>query len=213
MANSDVASVELEVEVARLQLERKKITAPFDAVILNVFAKPGTYVTTTHQLFRIAGKGDYQAELLVDVTDTGVIRPGQEVAISSDAYPDRSWRAEILRIAGTVDESKQGNTVAVRARLPKETPFRLGQRIDARLVMASKKEVPLLPFNAIRVEGANKRVAVVSNGFVRWRDIQTGIEGLTEIEITHGVAVGDTVVKNPQSDLHDGDQVVIAGDQ
>lgn len=207
MAKSSLASAKAAMESARLQKDYTVIAAPFDATIIDVSAKPGISVTTATELLKLAGTGKREVELAVDAGDIADIHPQQVVELTTDAMPDEQWQAVVLRIAPAVDSSKQGNTVDVRTSLPEDAPLKLGQQVDARVITAKKSSVPVLPFGTIKQRDDTQQVAVVSDGVVQWRKIETGIEGLSKVEVVNGVAAGDTVVTDPPDDLQDGEKV------
>lgn len=207
MARASLASARATLQSARLQKGYTDIDAPFDSIILDVSAKPGMSVTTSTELLKLAGVGKREVELAVDAGDVADIHPQQVVELTTDAMPDEKWKSVVLRIAPSVDSSKQGNTVAVRTSLPEDALLKLGQQVDARVILAEKSDVPVLPFSAIKQRDESEQVAVVSEGVVQWREIETGIEGLNKVEVVSGIKAGESVIIDPRDDLQDGEKV------
>jgi RND family efflux transporter MFP subunit len=207
MARAQFTSARAALKSAQLQKDYTVITSPFDATILDVSVKTGMSVTTSTELLKLADAGQREVELAVDTGDIADIHPQQVVELTTDALPDQKWQAIVLRIAPAVDSSKQGNTVAVRTSLPEDAPLKLGQQVDARVITAEKSAVPVLPFSAIKQIDGNEQAAVVSDGVVHWRKIETGIEDLSKVEIVSGIKAGDTVVTDPPDSLQDGERV------
>ncbi len=118
---------------ARLDLDHTVIRAPFDGVVGNGAAEPGEFVQPGQRLVAVIPLDDIYVDANFKETQLGELRPGQSVAITVDAYPDRSIDGVVESVApasGSVfsllpPENATGNftkvvqRVPVRIRLPK----------------------------------------------------------------------------------------------
>ncbi|MCV9941137.1 efflux RND transporter periplasmic adaptor subunit [Boseaceae bacterium BT-24-1] len=125
-AQATSASAVAEVSRARAQLstdqtDRAKaaVRAPIDGVVLTRQAEPGQTVAASFQtpvLFTIAGNlTTMKLEISIDEADVGRVKPGQLATFTVDAFPERIFPAEIVRInlGPKTASSAQGLAAAV----------------------------------------------------------------------------------------------------
>jgi membrane fusion protein (multidrug efflux system) len=129
-----------ELEKARLDLSRVKITAPADGVAANVTMNPGEYTVAGLPLFNTVNDLAPWIEANFKETDLTHILPGQDAEIKVDAYPGVKWHAKVVSITPATGsefsilpaENSSGNWVKVV------------QRIMVRLELTDNKDKPLL---------------------------------------------------------------------
>lgn len=101
-ARAQIQQSNAELTNARLDLSRTVIVAPASGVIINRLVEPGTTVAASFQtpsLFEIAADTTrMQVEASVDEADIGVIRDGQTVFFTVDAYPGERFPANVTQI-------------------------------------------------------------------------------------------------------------------
>ncbi len=99
---AEVLSAEADLQLAEVNLAKAKIVSPIDGVILTRSVNPGATVAASLSapvLFTIAGdlrKMELQVD--VDEADVGQIAVGQKATFTVDAYPDKTFPAEIEQI-------------------------------------------------------------------------------------------------------------------
>ncbi|MGO7833503.1 efflux RND transporter periplasmic adaptor subunit [Rhizobium johnstonii] len=99
---AEVLASEADLQLAEVNLAKAKIISPIDGVILTRSVNPGATVAASLSapiLFTIAGdlkKMELQVD--VDEADVGQIAVGQKAKFTVDAYPDRTFPAEIEQI-------------------------------------------------------------------------------------------------------------------
>lgn len=92
---------------------RFSITAPFDGIVVEKHATLGEVVGPADQLFTVADILRLWIELAVFERDLPRVRMGQEVSVTTSAYPDRVFRGRIVYVGDILDPE----TRAVRARI------------------------------------------------------------------------------------------------
>jgi len=148
-------------------------------------------------LFTLVAEAGREIEVNVDAGDSATVIPGQSVSISTDAWPDKNWQEEILRIAPAITEDQQSalNTFAVRISLGAKAPqLLLGQQVDARIHADTRNDVMRLPFGALIEQDEESQVAVIRDGKVDLLPVKTGLEDFTHVEIITGLKGDETVI-------------------
>ncbi len=114
---------------AQLNLDHTVIRAPFAGVVGNGAAEPGEYVQPGQRLIALVPLDDVYVDANFKETQLAELKPGQSVAITVDAYPDRA-------IAGTV-ESVAPASGSVFSLLPPENATgnftKIVQRVPVRI--------------------------------------------------------------------------------
>ncbi|MBX5201196.1 efflux RND transporter periplasmic adaptor subunit [Rhizobium sp. NZLR1] len=152
---AEVLASEADLQLAEVNLAKAKIISPIDGVILTRAVNPGATVAASLSapiLFTIAGdlkKMELQVD--VDEADVGQIAVGQKAKFSVDAYPDRSFPAEIeqIRFASEV----VNNVVTYKAVLSVDNAdllLRPGMTATADITVEAVKDTLMVPNTALR---------------------------------------------------------------
>ena len=87
----------------RVNLDRTVIRSPVDGVVLTRKIEPGQTVAasmTAPELFTIAEDlSKMKIQLLVDESDIGQVKEGQNVSFTADAFPNRQFKGMVQRCA------------------------------------------------------------------------------------------------------------------
>lgn len=209
ISRANVARAELRV--ARIHREKIDVRAPFDGVITEKTTEKGQWLEAGTKLFTLVGKQGREIEVKVDAGDSGTVKLGQTVNLTCDAFPGKVWQETIHWIAPSIiqDEANEAvNTFAVRISLGEQAPaLLLGQQVDAHIVVASRRDVLLLPFSALHGKPGDYRVAVLNDEKVLFKEVETGIESDTHVEITSGLDEGMQVLLAQGKPLVAGEEV------
>jgi len=212
------------VAVAQVQLDNTVIRAPFSGVVIAKSAQPGEMISpiSAGGGFTRTGIGTVvdmdSLEIQVDVNESFINRvtAEQPVEATLNAYPDWKIPGAVIAIIPTADRSKATVKVriAIKSKDPRIVPD-MGVRV-AFLTTApaagrpAAAPVVLVPADAVRGEGADAAVFVLSGQRVSRRAVAPGQIIGAEREITSGLRAGDRVVLAPPPSLKDGDTVRIA---
>ncbi|HEY4554932.1 MAG TPA: efflux RND transporter periplasmic adaptor subunit, partial [Lysobacter sp.] len=101
-ARAQINQQQAATATSRLNLGRSVIRSPVDGVVLTRTVEPGQTVAASLQapvLFQVAEDlAQMQIVLAIDEADIGQVRPGQAVAFSVDAFPDRQFRGRVEQV-------------------------------------------------------------------------------------------------------------------
>jgi multidrug efflux pump subunit AcrA (membrane-fusion protein) len=85
--------------------------------------------------------------------------------------------------------------------------FRYGQQVDADIRTAWNPNTLKIPFEALISRDGQTMVAVLENGHVHMKTVETGIEDFAMAEIKQGLNAGEMVILSKGLVLQDGDRV------
>jgi multidrug efflux pump subunit AcrA (membrane-fusion protein) len=149
-------------------------------------------------MFRIAVNGELELEAEVPAVHMMKLNPGATVRISRDNGPDIVGRVRL--VSPQIDRNTQLGHV--RISLTNNPSLRIGMFAQAS-IDAKRSCGVAIPRTAID----HLTVQVVKGNTVETRKVRVGLVSDTSTEILEGLDVGEIVVADAGSSLHDGDQI------
>lgn len=204
---AEVSSADASLERIETSLREATIRSPIDGVVLvrdkDVGDGISSILTAGGNATAVMTLGDASSmyvEAMVDEVDVGRIFEGQKVVITVDAYRDRTFLGEVLRIApgGTVDNN---GLVTFEVKISVTDPERL-LRVDmtanTKLVLEEKAGIPVLPHKTLTSRGNNvwvvTRVTSLDPPVTEEVEVEIGLSDGLLTEVVAGLAVGDRVL-------------------
>ncbi|MGQ9471568.1 MAG: efflux RND transporter periplasmic adaptor subunit [Candidatus Aminicenantales bacterium] len=192
-AAKGLTQAEIEVEMARLQLEKTRVKAPFAGVITDIKVSPQETVEVGRELFTLVDMKSVKVVARVLESEIGRVRPGQEVEVKFVAYPDQKFRAEVSAISPLINP--EDKTCLVHIALPNaKEEIKPGMHAEVEIAATVLRDRLLVPQKAVLVRGGRKLVFVAEEGLAKWRYIETGAENESFVEVIEGVKEGEQVI-------------------
>jgi membrane fusion protein (multidrug efflux system) len=207
---SNLAVSTAAVELARVQLEKAHITAPFAGIVGLRHVSIGEYITAGQALVNLEAIDPVKADFRVPEKFLPAIRVGQTIRIKVDAFPDESFEGKVYAIDPRLDVS--GRALLVRAMVPnREQRLRPGLFARITVLLQLKEDALSVPEQAIVPQGDSQFVFKIVDGKVQLTKVVTGTRREGRVEIVEGLSAGDQVVTAGQLKIRDGTPVSIVG--
>ncbi|GAU82338.1 efflux RND transporter periplasmic adaptor subunit [Bosea sp. BIWAKO-01] len=205
IATADLALAKAQERDIAVKLARTEIKAPAAGIVSQRRAKLGAMapLAATEPLFRIIADGAIELEADVAEVELSSLRLGQTVAVTP-AGAQQPLVGEIRLIAPQVD--KASRLGRVRIALKDNPPIALGSFARG-VIETGRKTSITLPLSAITYSRNGALVQSVKDGKVSTKKVTLGLTGNGRIEITSGLAEGETVVARAGTFVRDGDAV------
>jgi HlyD family secretion protein len=161
-AQADVENAIGQLRSIQTQIEDTVIRAPFDGVITQKYATEGAFVTPTTSASNnnsatstsiVALARDVEIIAEVPEVDIGQIRPGQEVELQADAYPDQVFKGQVRLVAPEAVVEQNVTSFQVRVAIVSgQDELRSGMNIDLTFLGKTLKRALVVPTVAIATQ-------------------------------------------------------------
>jgi RND family efflux transporter MFP subunit len=194
VASAAVREAEQAVAVARMNLEKTVVRAPYAGSVAKRLADEGTTALVQPQTVVIVLEETHELEAQASIPEIhfAAIRPGDVALLHVEGLP-HPIQTEVSAVADTVDPATRTYLVKMPVANP-DHAIKAGifARID--ILPSAKSEVIVVPREAVRNEDGRSYALVLSEGRAVARVLQLGVVGEREVEVLHGVRVGEDVV-------------------
>ncbi|MBI2931999.1 MAG: efflux RND transporter periplasmic adaptor subunit [Planctomycetes bacterium] len=198
IADARLRELDASLALVDLRLGKTRVTAPADGTVARLHAEEGEFVTTGRALFTFIS-GDIFLRAPIDEVDMGRLPDKAEARVHFDAYPNRSFEADVVEVMPVASADEKNNrTVDVKVRVRRLPPNVLpGMSARVEIVAGRVAQSRYLPTNVIHDNHDNgtRYVYLVEGEFARRRQIKTGRWNWDVTEVLDGLAEGDEIIE------------------
>jgi membrane fusion protein, multidrug efflux system len=207
-AASNLAVSTAATELARVQLEKTRIVAPFSGIVGLRHVSVGEYITAGQALVNLEAVDPVKADFRVPEKFLPAIRVGQTIRIKVDAFPKDSFEGKVYAIDPRLDVA--GRSLLVRAMVPNQDQrLRPGLFARVTVILQLKEDALTIPEQAIVPQGDSQFVFKIVDGKVHLTKVVIGTRREGRVEILDGLAAGDEVVTAGQLKIREGSAVTV----
>jgi HlyD family secretion protein len=202
-ANAMIKVSAARADVARSQLERTQLIAPFDGIVAEINGELNEYVTpsppgiATPPAVDLIDNSCFYVAAPIDEVDAPEIAVGKPARVSLDAFGERRFPGTVRRIAAYVlDLEKQARTVEVEVEFSNKEYIRqllAGYSADVEVILDAHADTLRIPTEAV-LEGNTVYVLDPAEELLEQRTIETGMSNWDWTEVTSGLKQGELVV-------------------
>lgn len=209
-ASESLRSAEISMQNLQDTMNNYTITAPISGTIIEKDAKVGDAVKTGDTLCIVYDLSYLEMSINVDELQISSISVGQQVQITADAVPDKTYVGTVTRVSMKGASNGGTTTYPVSIRIDDTDGLRPGMNANAEIVVAQANNALVVP-NAAVVRGsyvlvtkdspsaANADTAMEApEGFV-YVPVKTGVSDDDYTQIVSGIQEGDTIGYDPSS--------------
>lgn len=203
LARVEVQQTKIALAEAKERLDETEIFAPISGVLIEKLVEQGQIISSG--ISNVSG-GTTLAKLAdlsrlfiiadIDETDIGSVQTGQQVKITADAYPGRTFPGKVQRISprGKVENSITIFKVKIEIQGEGKSILRPMMTANVDIINEELKNVLYLPREALREEKNKKYAAILVNNEPKEIPVTTGVRNPIHVQILSGLKADQEVL-------------------
>ena len=218
VAADQVIKAESSLETANIRLGYTKVTAGWTGgddgrVVAERYVDEGQTVAANAPLLLIVELHPIVGVVFVTERDYARLKPGQLVALKTDAYPGEAFTGRIERIAPVFRKSTRQARIEMAIDNPRHR-LKPGMFIRVTVVLDRVPDAIIIPEQALTVRDSQSGVFLVSDGgkSVVWREVKVGIRQGNRMQV-EGEGLSGRVVTLGQQLVKDGSAITIPAEK
>ncbi|MSQ47672.1 MAG: efflux RND transporter periplasmic adaptor subunit [Deltaproteobacteria bacterium] len=213
VARAQIHQAEAQMESARVDLDYTTLTAPTDGIVLaklkevGEIAVPGGF-SGAGDLIRIANLKDLRAEVDINEVDFRRVRLQQHSEVVPDAYPDRKYPAQVVKVYPQANRQK--GTIKVEVKLANVDEYlRPDMSVRINFLAEPVKEngaTPRItvPKSTVRGTGDTTFVWLVRNERAAKVPVRIGEDFGETVRVLNGLEGGEAVIVEGSDTVAEG---------
>jgi HlyD family secretion protein len=194
--NGQIMQAQGAYEIAKYNLEKASIVAPFDGVVTRLPFKSGQMALPQGgDTVEIVDMKDLKINVGINEVDIVDIKVGQKSFVDFDGIPDEKFDGEVAKIYPGPKVIDGVVVYSVDVRFAANEKVFLGMTANVEIITEEKDDALSIPIIAV-VYKDNKRYVRIKSGDdkIEMREITIGIQSDTDVEIVSGLTEGETIV-------------------
>ena len=209
-ARSDLAQAKAAAVGAHRTYALSTLRSPISGVVTKMNAVAGASADPAQVLVAVADPAALQVLLQLSPVDAGSVRRGAVVTLADNDTPSAAVVAHgvVITVGAAIDSATRA--VPVRVHVASSTrALRLGETLTGKVAITGSKSAMSIPSNALVPDSTGFKVYVVKQGIAYATPVEIGTRGDSLVQITKGLAVGQTVVTTGAYGLEDSSKVTV----
>ncbi len=208
---SEVAAARSRAALARQQLARTVVRAPFDGVVSDRKVSAGDTASPGKELVKVIDTTSMRFEGRVSADRISSVKVGQAVAFKVNGYAGQEFRGVVKRVDPAANEITRQVEVLVAFAPGAQQPKVSGLFGEGRIEAETTEALMLAQSALVKAGDKNYTWRLKGNVLskvelgIGARDARSG-----NYEVRNGLVAGDVVLRNPNSSLKDGQKYQMA---
>jgi membrane fusion protein, multidrug efflux system len=208
-AQQSLINAQLSYESGQTQLDKLNIRPPFDGFLTDVtYITPGIKIASGAAIATVKNYSRLTMEVTFPAKQSAAIHEGLETRITNVNIPNTIFHGRITEVTPTLDPT----TRAFSATIVIDNPgleLKPGMFVKVDVVVEHHENVVVIPKSVVITQRQSKTVFVVDRGVAVQRQITTGLEDPTNVEVLQGLSENDRLVIRGFETLRDRAKVKV----
>ena len=205
-AQSQLRQAEASLSAASSSFGLLNFSAPVSGYITEVNIKEGVYPMSQLPAIIIASLDDLEIFAAVSEYLVGRLAEGAAVSYHIPSLDEATYQGVIKSVA--LAPASGSLTYPVTVALETAEGIKPGMFAELSIPSQHKEEVLVIPASALITRGGLIQVAVLEGDLPYLREVKTGVNNGEMVEITEGLAPGETVITKGQHYIVEGEAVI-----
>lgn len=164
---------------------------------------PGEQVFQRQIIISLPNTSEMMAEIAVHESSVDKVKPGHRAKIVMDAFPDKTFTGEVIKIAPLPDQQRGWLSPDIKVYTTqvsiegKHDFLKPGMSARVEILVEHLTDVVIVPVQVVANRGGKKICFVLNSSRAVEREVKTGLFNDTFVQILEGLQPGDEVLLNP----------------
>jgi HlyD family secretion protein len=208
VAEAKLREAEADVRLARRKIADTTVHSPIAGVVYSLPIRMGTYLNVGDVVANVGVLDRLRVRVYVDEPELGRVGVGLAVTITWDAMPGNHWSGAVEQMPTQIQTlgTRQVGEVLCTIENPGQELVP-GTNVNAEIRSSVIPNALSIPKEAMRHDANGTGVFVLADDTLRWRAVKVGSASINSVQITQGLAEGDSVALPTDFAVRDGDKV------
>ena len=189
---NEVNVIRAELDLINARIDQTEIRAPFSGKVGLKYVSEGSYISPNLQIATLQALDRVKIDFSIPERYIARVSEGDKMTFTVQGV-DSTFTGEVYAIEPRI--SRETRTIQIRARSENSDQLLFpGAFTNITLILNTIEDALMVPTISLIPELNNQKVYVVRNGQVEEANVETGIRTSEKVQITRGVARGDTVL-------------------
>ncbi len=198
-----VKQAEGQVQSLEEKLRSATVTAESDGTVYSLPVHANDYVKVGDILAEMADLRQVRVRAFVDEPDLGSLAPDEEVKVSWDAMPNRTWTGKVEQVPKQVVARGTRSVGEVLCSVQNDKVELLPNvNVEVRILVRQRPGVLVVPRRAVSYENGQHYVFVFDGEKIHRRQFEAGVASDKNYEVISGLALGDKIALPGEVELN-----------
>ncbi len=196
-AEAELKKKKAELQESEVMLAHTKLIAPFDGATGKCKVSEGEYVTPGQGVVTLTDIQHLRVEYNLPEKYLPTIKIGQEVKVTSAAYPGKIFTGKVSFISPTINV--ENRSIALYADVPNDkNELASGMLVDVVQALGTNEHALMIPSRSLVPILDGQQVFKIVNGKASASNVVIGKRTENEVQILSGLSAGDQVITDGQ---------------
>jgi membrane fusion protein (multidrug efflux system) len=191
VALSELNTASADIALIRAQIAKTMIVAPFSGTVGLRYVSEGSYISPSTKIATLNSTNPVKIDFSVPEKYFSIVRRGSAISFRVQGAPE-SYIGRVYAVEPRIDQTTR--TLQVRAVSPNDGRILPGAFAEIELTLKQIDGALMIPTEAVVPELDGKKVFIARNGKAESRKVEVGIRTDRNVQVTSGLAAGDTVI-------------------
>ncbi len=209
-AQASVKRVKVLVDIAKTQLSKTRIRAPFNGQVAARMIETGQLIGAGQALMKIIEPNPMRVNIWLPENEYVRLDKNDHVSIVMEAYPEKVFAGKIDRIDIAADVRTNTFCIEILVDNPNLT-FKSGMTAKVRIITSTIPDAILIPQSTVLYRTNREEVFIAGeNNRAVLRKVKLGLSLDERIQIREGLTAGDQLIITGGQFLKPGDKILIS---
>jgi membrane fusion protein (multidrug efflux system) len=206
---NELNTIKAEMQLIRAQIAKTEIRAPFDGHVGLRYVSKGSLISQDSRIAHLLDLNPIKIDFTVPEKYGSLVHPGDRITFRVQGQDDEH-AGEVYAVEPRIDAATR--TLQLRARSDNPGGAILpGAFAEVNLHLEEIADALMIPTEALIPELGGQKIYLMRNGKAMPSNVEIGLRTEDRIQITAGLAPGDTVITSGILQLRPGLDVTVSG--